>query len=40
MYFPEQLINIIIVAALAFIGIGAISLIILLIHDIRNNKLW
>lgn len=40
MYFPEKFISIMIVVALALIAVGAIALIILLINDIRNKKLW
>jgi preprotein translocase subunit Sss1 len=40
MYFPEKFISTMIIAALAFIAVGAIILIVLLIHDIRNKKLW
>lgn len=40
MYFPEKLISTIILAALACIAVGAVVLIILLIDDLRNNKLW
>ncbi len=40
MYFPENLIKIMITAALACIAIGAVILIALLIIDIRNKKLW
>lgn len=40
MYFPEKLISMIIMAALALIGVGAIVLIVLLIIDLRNKRLW
>jgi len=40
MYFPEKLISIMIVTALAMIAVGAVALIILLIIDIRNKKIW
>jgi hypothetical protein len=40
MYFPERLISILIIAALACIAVGAVILIVLLINDLRNKKLW
>lgn len=40
MYFPEKLISLMIIAALAFIAVGAIVLIVLLIVDIRKKSLW
>jgi hypothetical protein len=40
MYFPEYLINIIIVTALLGIALASVVLIVLLINDIRNKKLW
>ena len=40
MYFPESFVHIMIISALVFIGIGSVVLIILLISDIRNKKLW
>lgn len=40
MYFSENLINIMIVTALASIAVGAVTLIVLAIDDVRNKKLW
>lgn len=40
MYFPEAFITVLIIASLAGVGIGAVSLIILLIKDIKSKKLW
>jgi len=40
MYFPENFIGVMIMTALAAIAVGAIALIVLLINDIRNKKLW
>ena len=40
MYFPEKFISTLIMAALACIAIGALTLIILMIDDVRKNKLW
>lgn len=40
MYFPENFISIMITVALAYIAVGVLIMIVLLINDIRNKKLW
>ncbi len=40
MYFSETFLSILIVAAILGIAVSAVTLIILVIKDIKTNKLW
>lgn len=40
LYFPETFLHAVIVGALLFAGVAAITLISLLIRDKRKNEVW
>ena len=40
MYFPEGFVSLIVILALFLIGAAAIMLLVLLIIDIKNKKVW
>jgi len=40
LYFSETFVQVVIVGALLFAGVAAVTLIILLINDKQKNKVW
>ena len=38
--FPEAFVTVLVVAALALTGFGAVFLLVLLYRDYRNKRLW